>query len=68
MVTSGGDLTGSGGSASYTIGQTIYTTVGTNETATQGIQQAIEVNVNGVDEFKDISLISVYPNPTELIN
>ena len=65
VVTSGGDLTGSGGSASYTIGQTIYTTVGTNETATQGIQQAIEVNVNGVDEFKDISLISVYPNPTD---
>jgi hypothetical protein len=62
---SGGDLTGSGGSASYTIGQTIYTTVGTNQTAAQGIQQAIEVNVNGVDEFKNITLISVYPNPTD---
>jgi len=62
---SGGDLTGSGGSASYTIGQTVYTTVGTNETAAQGIQQAVEVNVNGVDEFKDITLISVYPNPTD---
>ncbi len=65
VVSSGGDLTGSGGSASYTIGQTIYTTVGTNETAAQGIQQAVEVNVNGVDEFKDITLISVYPNPTD---
>jgi hypothetical protein len=62
---SGGDLNGSGGTASYTIGQTIYTTVGTNQTAAQGIQQAIEVNVNGVDEFKNITLISVYPNPTD---
>ena len=53
VVSSGGDLTGSGGSASYTIGQTIYTTVGTNETAAQGIQQALEVNVNGVGEFKE---------------
>ena len=65
VVSSGGDLTGSGGSASYTIGQTIYTTVGTNETAAQGIQQAIEVNVNGVDKYKNIKLISVYPNPTD---
>lgn len=65
VVSSGGDLTGSGGSAGYTIGQTTYTTVGTNETAAQGIQQAVDVNVNGVDEFKDITLISVYPNPTD---
>ncbi len=65
MVSAGGDLNGSGGTASYTIGQTIYNTVGTNETAAQGIQQAIEVNVNGVDEFKNITLISVYPNPTD---
>ncbi len=51
-------------SASYTIGQTIYTTAGTNESALR-YTQAVEVNVNGVDEFKDITLISVYPNPTD---
>lgn len=64
VVCSGGVLTGSGGSASYTVGQMTYTIEGNSETAAQGIQQALEINVNGIDEFKNITLISVFPNPT----
>jgi hypothetical protein len=63
---SGGDASGSGGSASYTIGQIVYTTnTGTTGSVAQGVQQAYEIFViTGNQEIKGINLTcSVYPNP-----
>lgn len=64
--TLGGDALGSGGTASYTIGQIDYiTATGTGGIITQGVQQPYEIFiVTGIEE-KDIDLTtSVYPNPT----
>ena len=64
----GGDATGSGGSASYSIGQVVYTAVeGSNGNSNQGVQQPYEFYTTGInDDNKNISLvISAYPNPTE---
>ena len=67
ITTSGGEASGSTGSASYTIGQVVYTTiVGTGgNTIVQGVQQPFEISVvTGTEEAKDISLlVSAYPNP-----
>jgi len=67
IPTSGGDASGSGGSASYSIGQMVYTTnTGTNGSVAQGVQQPFEISVvTGIDEAKDITLqCTAYPNPT----
>ncbi len=63
----GGNASGSGGSASYSIGQMVYTTnTGTNGSVAQGVQQPYEISViTGIEEAKGISLnCSAYPNPT----
>jgi len=64
----GGEVSGSGGSASYTVGQVVYTTnVGTNgNTVAQGVQQPYEISVvTSILETKDINLsVSAYPNPS----
>jgi hypothetical protein len=63
----GGNISGSGGSASYSVGQVVYTTnTGTNGSVVQGVQQPYEIsNVTGIEEAKGITLqCSVYPNPT----
>jgi hypothetical protein len=63
----GGNASGSGGSATYTFGQVVYTTnTGTNGSVAQGVQQPYEIsNVTGIEEAKGITLqCSVYPNPT----
>ncbi|MCW3070731.1 MAG: hypothetical protein JWO44_621 [Bacteroidetes bacterium] len=65
-VPAGGDASGTGGSASYSIGQVDYITGnGSGGTITQGLQQPFEIYViTGVDA-KAINLsASVYPNPT----
>ena len=68
LSTTGGEASGDGGTASYTIGQVVYTTqtgTGGNSTA-QGVQQPYEISVvSGITEAKGISLkVSAYPNPT----
>lgn len=64
----GGEAGGSGGTASYTVGQVVYTTnEGTGgNTVAQGIQQPFEISVvTGIEEAKGINLeVSAYPNPT----
>lgn len=63
----GANASGNGGSASYSVGQVVYTTnTGTNGTVAQGVQQPFEISVvSGLEEAKDISLlVSAYPNPT----
>jgi len=64
----GGNATGSGGSVSYTIGQTFYSTnSGTNGSVAEGVQQPYEIyhTPPGIKKAKDISLsCTAYPNPT----
>jgi len=63
---SGGNASGNGGSASYTVGQLFYTTnYGTTGSIAQGIQQPFEISVvTAIEEAKEISLnCMAYPNP-----
>jgi hypothetical protein len=64
---SGGNISGSDGTISYSVGQVIYQTqTGTNGTATPGVQQPFEISVvSAIDENEKITLTaSIYPNPT----
>jgi len=66
LPATGGDAGGDGGSASYTVGQVIYTTVtGADGTVSQGIQQPYEIEVvTGIPEAAGIGLsVTAYPNP-----
>lgn len=66
VVSNGGDASGSGGSSSYTIGQTVVSGgSGSGVAVDAGVQQPFEIFVLvGVEEL-DIDLsISVHPNPT----
>ncbi len=63
---SGGNASGSGGTATYSVGQVVYTTnTGTNGSVAQGVQQPFEISVvTFIEEAKDIKLsFSAYPNP-----
>ncbi|WP_372948609.1 T9SS type A sorting domain-containing protein [Mariniphaga sp.] len=67
IITSGGDLTGNGGSISFTVGQVAFTTQsGVNGSVAAGVQQAYEISViTEAEDTKDLLLsCSVYPNPT----
>ena len=67
VATAGGEANGSGGTASYTIGQMVYTThTGTNGSVAEGVQQPYEISVvTSIEEAKGINLsVSAYPNPT----
>ncbi|PXY39013.1 T9SS C-terminal target domain-containing protein [Flavobacterium cheongpyeongense] len=65
VVVAGGSATGAGGTSSYSIGQTVYTTLaGADGYVLQGIQQPYEIITLGNNEFTDINLImTAYPNP-----
>ena len=66
VTTSGGDATGTGGTASYSVGQVVYTTAtGTNGSVAQGVQQPYEISTTvGINETTIQLELSVYPNPT----
>ena len=62
----GGNVSGSGGTVSYTVGQVVYTNnTGYNGSVAQGVQQPFEISVvTTIEEDKGISLnFMVYPNP-----
>jgi hypothetical protein len=64
---SGGEASGNSGSASYSIGQMIYTSnSGTNFSASEGVQQSYEITITtNIEEDQRINLkVSAYPNPT----
>jgi len=69
-VSSGGEISGSGGSASFSIGQVSYTLAsGSTGVANQGIQQPFEVynftSTNEADRFA----LTYFPNPaTDRLN
>ena len=68
VMAAGGNATGSGGSASYSVGQVVYTTAtGTNGSANQGVQQPYEISVvTWLPEASGINLVfSAYPNPAK---
>ena len=67
LPTTGGNAQGTGGSASYSVGQVVYTTnTGTNGSVAQGVQQPFEISVVlGLKQAKGINLtFTAYPNPT----
>lgn len=62
IVTTGGDIQGSAGSVSYTVGQLA---VQSTATLSEGVQQPYEILTIGVDNYPAITLdAAVYPNPT----
>jgi hypothetical protein len=67
ILASGGNISGTDGSVSYSVGQVVYTTAsGTNGSVAQGVQQPYEISiVSGIAEAKSVNLLcSAYPNPT----
>ena len=67
ILSTGGNSSGAGGSASYSIGQVTYNTyAGTSGIASQGVQQPFEILVvTGIEEAFGITLKSQhFPNPT----
>ena len=62
----GGEATGTGGTASYSVGQVVYTTnIGTNGSVAQGVQQAFEISTTlGINQTSINLELSIYPNPT----
>ena len=64
----GGNATGTGGSASYSVGQVFYTTVSSTTTSvSEGVQQPFEISVfTGLKDNEAINLFfAAYPNPTK---
>lgn len=66
-VSSGGTATGTDGTVTYSVGQSVYTTASgspSDGVITQGLQQPYEIFVNVVETGIDAS-VSLYPNPTK---
>lgn len=66
VLAAGGDGTGSGGSAAFSVGQIIsVTSTGTSGESIHGVQIPYEIYiVDGLDQFKGLELLlSTYPNP-----
>ena len=60
----GGDATGIGGSVAYSVGQVVYTANNSpSGTVSQGVQQAYEIFLIGINETELNSSLSVFPNP-----
>jgi hypothetical protein len=66
VTASGGNAAGTGGSSSYSIGQTTFTSqTSSGGLITLGVQQPYEIVTLGNDDFTEINLLmSAYPNPT----
>jgi len=65
VLASGGQVTGIGGTVSYSLGQVVYNTQsGTNGTESQGVQQPYEIMISlGVKEKNSNLELSIFPNP-----
>lgn len=66
VTATGGDASGSGGTAAYSVGQIVYTEIsGSGGSALQGVQQPYEIYVLDSHIQEPVSIImKVYPNPT----
>jgi hypothetical protein len=68
VLVSGGNAVGSGGTSSYSVGQTIQTTInGSNGSVIQGIQFYIESETLTIIDLATNLEINTYPNPTSSI-
>ena len=67
LPVSGGEATGSGGSANYTVGQVFYTTHTTTAgSVSQGVQHPFEFQTLSNPALTAVNLTAVtYPNPTK---
>ena len=68
LTSAGGKATGSGGTASYSVGQVVYTTnTGTNGSVAQGVQQVYKISTVrlGTRETEPNISLSIFPNPTK---
>lgn len=64
LAAGGGDGVSSAGKVSFTIGQVSYMSVsGNNGSASEGVQQALEIFTLGVADFSATVTLSVFPNP-----
>jgi hypothetical protein len=64
-VSGGGNASGSGGTASFTVGQVAYTTTsGAGGSVAQGVQQVYTVTPTSVRDFDVVLNAQVYPNPS----
>ena len=63
---SGGEATGSGGTVSYSVGQTGFISQsGSGGSVLPGVQQAYEIFITSNEGLQSVNLsISAYPNPT----
>jgi hypothetical protein len=66
VTSAGADVSGSGGSASYSLGQVCYTSnSGKSGIIGQGVQQPYDVIITDINVHPNITLlVSVYPNPS----
>ena len=66
IATSGSDISGSGGTVNYTVGQITYNLhLDTTGSVSEGVHQAYEVSiVLGLEENNVQLELSTYPNPT----
>ncbi|MEX2485769.1 MAG: T9SS type A sorting domain-containing protein [Brumimicrobium sp.] len=64
IVSSGGDISDTDGSVSYTIGQIDYQYIsGSNGNITEGVQQIEVDSITGLDENQTDIVLNAYPNP-----
>ena len=65
ITASGNEAAGSGGSASYSVGQVVYTMQsGSNGSIIQGVQQPFEIMALSNADFQPINLVfKIFPNP-----
>jgi hypothetical protein len=67
VAASGGNASGTGGTVSYTMGETVYTAnISSSGTVAQGCQQPYEIFIlTGLEEATGITIeCEVYPNPS----
>ena len=67
IITAGSNITGQGGSVSYSIGQPCYTPIQNSDfVISQGVQQPFEISViTEIEEFTGLQLqINTFPNPS----
>ena len=62
---SGGDASGSGGTAAFSVGQVVYTAnTNASGTVSQGVQQAFEIFTLSIKETELNISLKAFPNPT----
>ncbi len=68
IAASGSNATGSGGIASYTVGQVVYTAyTSTAGSVAQGVQQAFDFSTLGIENNLINLSLTAFPNPTSSV-